>query len=77
MSLDATVERLLAEGFEVAQAGRIVPAADPRASFADRAEGFRLGPLGVFCEGNGWRSEFENRLFDDDERWAHLRRRRS
>lgn len=75
-SLRELVETALAVGFEVVQEGRIVPyTGTQKETFSDRAEGFKIGMLGTFAPPS-YRSQFENRLFDDEERWVHLRRAR-
>ena len=68
MIVAALVEAALAEGFEIVQQGRVLipydPTAKPKPTFADRVEGCNAGAIG-----NG------DRLFDDHERWVHLRKR--
>lgn len=64
------VDKLLAEGWEVVQEGRVlVPfeAKHPKPSFSERVEGFNFGKL---RHGQG------DKLFDSDEemRWWHLRK---
>lgn len=76
--IQGTIDRLLGEGFEIAQQGRIVkPNLGPgqRECFSDRAEGFSIHLLGTYAPPT-YRSVYENRLLDDKERWVHLRRDR-
>lgn len=63
-------------GFKRVQGGQIqqVPP-DPRPSFANRAVGFDIHLLGTYGPPD-WRSQFENRLIDTDDVWAHWRRSR-
>jgi hypothetical protein len=68
VSIDAQVDAALADGFEIVQQGRVLiaydPARRPKLDFAQRVEGCNAGAIGS-----------GDRLFDDDERWVHLRRR--
>jgi len=63
LDVESLVEELRAEGFDLLQRGRILRTPAPGVSFADRAEG---------CDVSRIRSG--DRLIDDAERWAHLRR---
>lgn len=76
--LQEHIDNCLAQGFKIAQQGRVlVPLADPaKLSFAERVEGFDIRKLGTYSAPT-WRSQFDNRLFDDRERWVHLRRVRA
>lgn len=65
----------LAEGFEIVQEGRVLSPDAVGVSFAERVEGFRASMLGSHSAPT-YRSEYENRLFDSEERWVHLRRLR-
>jgi hypothetical protein len=73
VSLQPAIDACLAEGFEIVQEGRVlipVRAGDPKLSFSERVEGFNIHLLGY----SGMHTRYDNRLFDDDERWVHLRR---
>lgn len=67
----------LADGFVIVQEGRVLFPFDPKVkrTFAERCEGFKIGMLGTHAEPT-WKSVYENRLFDDEVRWVHLRRDR-
>lgn len=73
MTVQQHIDAAVADGFEIVQEGRVlIPYEEkyPKPSFADRCEGFRIGMLGY----SGQHSTFDNKLFDDDECWVHLRR---
>lgn len=76
MSLQSRIDVLIEQGFELVQEGRIVPTTVEKPTFSDRADCFRISMLGAHVAPT-WRSEWDNRLLDDEERWAHLRRRRA
>lgn len=61
-------------GWSIAQEGRVLYPFNPKVklAFSERVEGF-----GVYDESNGWRSPYENYIYDDEERWVHLRRERT
>jgi hypothetical protein len=76
--LQRLVEGHATLGFEVVQEGSVltpVKGADPRLSFAERVDGFDIHLLGRYGPPK-WISQFENRLFEDEERWVHLRKDR-
>ena len=68
MTVDEHVAAAIADGFEIVQQGPVViqfdPKAKPKPTLADRFGDFNAGAVGS-----------GDRLFDDDERWVHLRRR--
>lgn len=74
------IDKLLAQGFEIVQQGRVlIQDTDPgaaRLSFAERVEGFHIHLLGTYRPPT-YRSQYENQLFDNRERWVHLRRLRA
>lgn len=78
MTIQEHIDAALAEGFEIIQEGRILmPFSNgpPKTDFDTRAEGFKIGLMGSYPPPT-YRSVYENRLFDDDERWVHLQRKR-
>jgi hypothetical protein len=76
MKLQERIDAALTDGFEIVQEGRIILYDGvEKETFADRAEGFKIGMLGTFAPPT-YRSQFENWLFDDAERWVHLRKLR-
>lgn len=68
MTVDEHVAAAIADGFEIVQQGAVVipfnPDAKPKPTLADRFGGFNAGAVGS-----------GDKLFDDDKRWVHLRRR--
>lgn len=85
MTIQERIDAALADGFEVVQEGRVlfppdtpVPGGSPsaRLTFQERVEGFDIHLLGHYGEPT-WQSEFENRLFDDEQRWVHLRKKKA
>lgn len=76
--LDELISQAEAEGYRIVQQGRVLipDTKDARLSFNERVEGFDIHLLGVHDESNEWRSPYENKLFDDRERWVHMRRDR-
>ena len=72
-ALDQQIVEREAEGFVIAQEGRITRPPEDRVAFSDRAEGFDISLLGY---AGGTVSRFENALLDDERRWVHLRKKR-
>jgi hypothetical protein len=62
------IDKALADGYEILQEGRVLVPFDPKAKqkprFSDRVEGCNVSLI-----------RSGDKLLDDDERWAHLRRR--
>jgi hypothetical protein len=73
--LDGLIAQAQANGYEIVQQGRITAPPKPGRSFSDRADGFMLSMLGTYPAPT-YRSQFDNLLYDDAERWVHLRRQR-
>lgn len=69
------IDERLAEGFEIVQQGRVLRPPKQGVSFSERVEGFQIGMLGTYAPPS-YRSQFDNVLLDDEERWVHLRRDR-
>jgi hypothetical protein len=74
--LQELVEKALTEGYEVVQQGRITAPPKKGRTFGDRAEGFMISMLGSYSAPT-YKSQYENLLYDTDERWVHLRRPRA
>lgn len=74
-TLSEQVAGFEADGYEIVQQGRVLKPPALGLSFVDRVEGFRIGMLGAYPAPT-YRSQFDNRLLDDAERWVHLRRPR-
>ena len=76
MTLDKLIRQAEAHGYEIVQQGRVLRQPEQGLSFNERVEGFDIHLLGVYDESTQWRSQYENKLLDDEERWVHMRRDR-
>lgn len=77
-TLQEQIDAALAEGYEIVQQGVVhTPAYSPLSTpFSERVHGLNIALLGNYTPPT-YRPQYENLLFDDDERWVHLRRDRS
>lgn len=76
--LQTEIDSYVEQGFAVVQEGRVIVLGvdAPKLAFSERVEGFNIGLLGTYSPPT-WRSQFENRLLEDEQRWVHLRKPRS
>jgi len=75
MTIDDQIVAARTDGYEIVQQGRVLRRAELGLAFSERVEGFKSTLLGTYTAPE-YRSAYDNLIYDDDERWVHLRRDR-